>query len=242
MAVGQSKVFKMKKKVSVLAIIPARGGSKTIPKKNIKLFCKKPLIYWSIIQAKKSKRIDKVVVSSDSDEILSFAKKFHVETIKRPKKISGDNSQTEETLLHALNELEEKFDVSVLLQPTSPNRKPEDVDNALEYFNKKKLDSCFSGTLLEDFLIWKFSTKKKKFFSMNYNFKNRVMRQQREPEYVENGSIYIFKNNLLKTKKNRIGGKIGIYLMDFWQSLELDDPQDWILLQNIFKTYLSRYY
>ena len=238
---GQSKDFNMKKN-KVLAIIPARGGSKSIPKKNIKLYCKKPLIYWSIIQAKKAKKIDKIIVSSDSEEILRFAKKLKIETIKRPKKISGDKSQTEETLLHSLNQQHEKYDISILLQPTSPNRKPNDIDNAIKYFEKNKLDSCFSGTLLEDFLIWKFNNKSKKFVSMNYNYKNRVMRQQREPEYVENGSIYIFKNKLLKTKKNRIGGKIGIYLMDFWQSLELDDPQDWLLLENIFKTYLYKYY
>lgn len=223
----------------ILAFIPARGGSKGIPNKNIKLFNGKPLIEWTINSALKSKLISKVIVSSDSQKILSISKKLGAETVLRPKNISGDFATTESAIKHYIKNTKESFDTIVLLSPTSPIRKIKDIDNAIKEFKSKKLDSCFSASILLDFLIWKLN-KKKKYESINYNFQNRGTRQKRDPNYLENGSIYVFKTKLMKYHNNRIAGKIGIYLMNFWQSFEIDVKDDWKFLETIQKTYIKK--
>jgi len=186
----------------------------------------------------KSKLIHKVIVSSDSKKILSLSKNFGADVILRPKNISGDRSTTESAINHCIKNLEDSFDVIVLLSPTSPIRRKEDIDNAIKQFKLKKLDSCFSASRLNDFLIWKYNKKIKKFKSINYDFKNRGIRQNRELNYVENGSIYVFRRDLIKYKNNRIAGKIGMYLMNFWQSFEIDEKNDWKLLEIIQKNYI----
>lgn len=221
-----------------IAIIPARGGSKGIPNKNIKNFLGKPLIYWTIRAAKISKSINKVYVSSDSDEILKIASTYGADVIKRPKKISGDKATTESAMIHLLSEISNINLKSIcLLQPTSPLRLDYDIDNAYNVFFSEKYSSLFSGAELEDFLIWK-KNKKNIFKSINYDYKNRGRRQDRELEFVENGSIYISKPSLLK-KNNRLGGKIGFYKMHFWQSFELDNIEEWPLLEIMYKNYIK---
>lgn len=224
----------------ILAIIPARGGSKEIPKKNIKIFNGKPLIEWTILSALKSKLINKIIVSSDSKKILSMSRDLGVDTILRPKNISGDNDSVESAIKHALLKLKNKYEVIVLLSPTSPIRKINDIDNAIRYFKSKNLDSCFSAGRLTDFLIWNFNKKNKIYKSVNYDYKNRGIRQKRHQNFVENGSIYVFKNELIKNKNNRIGGNIGIYIMEFWQSFELDEKKDWKFLEIIQKNYILK--
>ena len=177
----------------VLALIPARGGSKGIPNKNIKLFNGRPLIEWSIKLALKSKLIDKVVVSSDSLKILNISKKLGAEVILRPKNISGDKATTESAINHCIKYFKNDYEAIILLPPTSPLRKLNDIDNAIKFFYLNKLDSCFSGSKLTDFLIWNYDKIYKKYTSINYDFKNRGSRQNRKLGYVENGSIYIFK-------------------------------------------------
>jgi N-acylneuraminate cytidylyltransferase len=224
----------------ILAFIPARSGSKGIPNKNIKLFNGKPLVEWTINSALKSKQVDKVVVSSDSKKILSISKKLGAEIVLRPKDISGDYATTESAIKHYIKKSKNSFETVVLLSPTSPLREKRDIDNAIKEFKSKKLDSCFSAAKLSDFLIWKLNKKTKKYESINYDFRNRVRRQNRELNYVENGSIYVFKTNLIKNKNNRIAGKIGMYLMNFWQSFELDEKDDWKLLETIQKIYIKK--
>lgn len=226
----------------ILAFIPARAGSKGIPNKNIKSFNGKPLIEWTIRSALQSKLISKVVVSSDSKKILSISKKLGTNTILRPKNISSDSAKTESAIRHFIKKSKELFDVIVLLSPTSPVRKMTDIDNAIKFFYSKNLDSCFSGSKLNDFLIWDFDINKKRFKSLNYDFKKRGIRQDRKSGYVENGSIYISKLNLIMKKNNRIGGKFDIFTMDFWQSFEIDEKEDWNLLEIIHKTYLKGVY
>ena len=226
----------------VLALIPARGGSKGIPNKNIKLFNRRPLIEWSIKLALKSKLIDKVVVSSDSQKILSISKELGAEVILRPKNISGDNATTQSAISHCIKYFNNNYETIILLSPTSPLRKKNDLDNAIKFFYSNKLDSCFSGSKLTDFLIWNYDKVNKKYKSINYDFKNRGSRQNRKLGYVENGSIYIFKPSLIIKKNNRIGGKFDIFNMDFWQSFEIDEKDDWKLLETIHKTYIMNKY
>ena len=228
-------------KKNTIAVILARGGSKGIPGKNIKSFLGKPLLAWTIIQAKISKNISKVYLSSDSDDILKIGKKYGALLIKRPKSISGDKAKSEEAVLHLLNELDYSPDGVVMLEPTAPLRQPADIDNCIQDFYINKWDSGFSGAILEDFLIWKIN-KKKKLFPINYNFKKKVPRQLREPEIVENGCIYIFTPKSIKKHNNRFGGKIGFSINQVWQSFEIDNIEDWKFVSLIFKEYILKKY
>lgn len=229
----------MKKKTII--IILARGGSKGIPGKNIKFFLGKPLLVWTIIQAKLSKQTSEIYLSSDSKKILEIGKKYKVQTVKRPKKISGDKAKSEDAVLHLLKKIKYNVDAIVMLEPTAPLRDYGDIDNCINHFYREKLDSCFSGALLDDFLIWKQNIKKK-LISINYDFKNRAPRQLREPQIKETGAIYVFKPEILKKYKNRLGGKIGFSVNKLWQCFEIDNIQDWFFVRLIFKNFLYKKY
>lgn len=220
--------MKKKQGLNIICIIPARGGSKEIPGKNLMSFCGKPLIAWSIEQAKASKYIGKVYVSSDDENILKVSGKSDAEIIKRPKKLATDISSSEQALLHAISYIKKfnkkTIDIIVFLQATSPLRTSEDIDNAIGLFISKKADSLFSAAALEDFCIWK--KEDKKLMSLNYNYNNRGNRQNRQSLYLENGSIYIFKPAILEKFNNRFGGKIEMYLMDYRKSFEIDTVED----------------
>ena len=125
----------------VLAIVPARGGSKRIPNKNIVEFCGSPLINMTLECSLNSEYIDEIVVSTDNKKISEVANKFNVEVIQRPKSISGDHSTTIDTVLHVLEYKNKGFEIIVLLQPTSPLRTANDIDRALEYYQDKNSKS-----------------------------------------------------------------------------------------------------
>ena len=233
--------MKTNDKKNTIAIILARGGSKGIPNKNIKSFLGKPLLAWTIIQAMISKNISKVYLSSDSEKILKIGKKYNAIAIKRPKNISGDKAKSEEAVLHVLDNIKYIPDAVVMLEPTAPLREPWDIDMGVENFYKDNLDTGFSGAILEDFLIWK-ENKRKKLTPINYNFKKKVPRQDREPEIVENGAIFIFKPSAIKKYNNRFGGKIGFFVNKFWQSFEIDNIDDWKFVKFVFEKYLLKKY
>jgi CMP-N,N'-diacetyllegionaminic acid synthase len=221
----------------VIAIILARGGSKGIPRKNVLEFAGHPLVAWSVIQAKISKEIDEVYISSDSDEILEIAQRYGAKIIKRPDDISDDSSKSEEAIIHALSILGSEQEMIIMLEPTAPLRKADDLDQCIRMFRNESWDSCFSGATLQDFLIWK-KDKNKELKSVNYDYKNQGPRQMREPDFVENGAIYMFKPEIMMKYKNRFGGKIGIFPNHFWQSFEIDEPEDWEFVELIFREYL----
>lgn len=225
----------------VVAIILARGGSKGIPRKNILNFAGHPLVAWSIMQAKNTKEIDKVYVSSDSQEILDISKRYGALTIKRPDEYSGDAAKSEEAILHALEVLGAKQEILIMLEPTAPLRKPKDLGEAIHMFRAEGWDSCFSGAALQDFLIWK-KDENGDLTSVNYDYKNQGPRQMRQPDFVENGAIYMFKPKIILQEHNRFGGKIGIYPNEFWQSFEIDDPDDWGFVELVFNKYLLSHY
>lgn len=221
--------------MNIACIIPARGGSKGIPKKNIIDFCGKPLIAHSIIQSKKSKYIKEVYVSSDSEEILKISEDFGAKPIKRPDEISLDNSSSEESIKHAINEILkiEKYDCIVFLQATSPIRETKDIDNAIEKLINGNFDSVFSSCELEDFLIWKKVNGGLE--SLNYDYKNRKRRQDSEKQFVENGSVYCFKIEGFIENNNRLFGKIGNSIMENWKMFEIDSIEDLDLCSYIFE-------
>lgn len=216
----------MKTPGNIVAIIPARGGSKSIPEKNIIDFCGKPLIAWSIIQARESKYIQQVFVTTDNEKIGKVSREYGAFIIDRPEELASDASSSEDALLHAMSEIEKQHDFeSVLfLQATSPLRESSDIDMAIEMFHSKKADSLFSASLYKDLCLWKDNANNME--SITYDFRDRKRRQDRNPYYLENGSIYIFKTHIIKQDNNRLGGKIIHYDMPVWKSHEIDDVED----------------
>lgn len=223
-----------------VAIIPARAGSKGIINKNIIDFCNKPLIGWSIEQAKKSKCIDEVYVSTDGEDIADVSKQFGAKVIWRPKEIANDIASSEEALIHAMDVIEKYDTVNrvVFLQATSPIRKRDDIDNAMSVFKRGNYDSLFSMSVLEDYCIWR--EENGHINSWSYDYRSRGRRQEREKMYLENGSIYIFTPELLRKNKNRLGGKIGTYEMPFNQSYEIDSVEDILTCEFFMKKCLER--
>ena len=158
----------------VIAIILARGGSKGIPKKNVLSFAGHPLVAWSIIQAKNTNEIDEVYVSSDSKEILKIADQYGAKTINRPQEFASDTAKSEDAILHALDVLEDDYEIIIMLEPTAPLRDPKDLGSAVKMFRSENWDSCFSGAILQDFLIWK-KDLHGNLISVNYDYKNQQM-------------------------------------------------------------------
>lgn len=211
-----------------IAIIPARGGSKGIPKKNIINLAGRPLIAWSIEQAKSSQLVDIVFVSTDDDEIAEVSCEYGAEVVKRPAQLAADTSSSEDVLLHAIDFIEcekkIKIDIVVFLQATSPVREKDDIDNAIRQYLSAKADSLFSCTRIEDHFIWE--EREGDYFSTNYDYRRRRLRQDIKPQYLENGSIYVFRPELIRRELNRLGGKITIYETAFWKSFQIDDWDD----------------
>lgn len=223
-----------------VAIILARGGSKGIPHKNLIDFSGKPLLAWSILQARAAKTIDEVYVSSDSDAILDVAACYGAKIIKRPDELSTDMATSESALLHALGVITAERGAEperiVFLQATSPLREPADIDGAVEAFVSQGADSLFSDAVLDDFCAWQDEDGVLK--GKTFDPFNRGRRQDRKPLYLENGSIYVFKPAVLRQVGNRLGGKIGRYSMDFWKSFEIDTIENVELCEFYFRKHL----
>jgi CMP-N,N'-diacetyllegionaminic acid synthase len=210
----------------LLAIIPARGGSIGIPKKNLTQLGDVPLIAYSITSALQSSMIDRVVVSTDSDEIAEIAILWGAEVINRPANISGPESTTEATLLHVLDTLafaEYIPSHSILLQPTSPFRIPGSIDEAFSNLIDHNFDSLLSVEP-SHLSLWENGPSTAK---ANYDFEDRAMRQEvMDRQFRENGSIYAFSTELLRDKNNRLGGRIGLHISTGIESLEIDTMFD----------------
>ena len=225
---------------NIVAIILARGGSKGIPAKNIINFCGKPLICWTIKQLQMVKEISSVWVSSDSEKILEISKEFGTEIIRRPSEISGDRAVSEEAWLHALKYIENEIgavDIVVAPQVTSPLRDPGDIERGIRDFNIQKYDSLFSCSPAKDLCLWE-KNSAGELCSVNYNYKVRKRRQDISKQYIENGSFYLFKPEILRKHNNRLGGKIGIVEMDYWKMLEIDSIEDLKICEALMKTFL----
>jgi len=226
--------------VNVVAIILARGGSKGIPGKNIIDFCGKPLIVWTIEQFQRAKGVDSIWVSSDSEEILAIGRSCNVETIRRPDDISSDVATSESGWLHALEIIESKVgkvDIAIAPQVTSPLREPADIERGLHDFQDQKCDSMFSCSVAEDLFFWE-KMPDGTLRSINYDYSNRKRRQDIPKQYIENGSFYIFRPEILKQYNNRFGGKIGMTQMEFWKMFEIDSMEDIKMCEALMKAFL----
>ena len=226
----------MNRNKKIVAIIPARGGSKGIPKKNIVDFCGRPLLAWSILQSKASRYVDDVYVSTDDADIAAVARAYGANVIDRPKEISGDTATSESALMHAVERIEKEgtsIRLIVFLQATSPLREPKDIDNAVHTLLQEKADSLFSAAEIGDLYIWK--KEKGGFKSFNYDYKNRKRRQDYGEQYAENGSIYVFTPDVLRAHNNRLGKKITISYMDLWKTFEIDTGHGLEFCQSLFQ-------
>tara|TARA_B100000963_G_C22550546_1_gene636564 strand:+ start:209 stop:889 length:681 start_codon:yes stop_codon:yes gene_type:complete len=210
-----------------IAIILARGGSKGIPRKNTIDLDGKPLILWSIEQALSSKVISVVYVSSDDDEILKLSENSGAVPIKRGAALSTDTATSEAGWLDVLGQTEpEQSENAVFfaLQATSPIREPSDFDLAYKQFCESELDSLFSAEVIRDHYIWKKTNHV--LYPDNFRYENRGMRQDMQPKYLENGSFYILNLKKFKIEKKRHFGKVGVYEMQKYKSIQIDQPDD----------------
>src|SRR6185503_19554676 len=186
---------------ATVAIIPARGGSKGIPRKNLVDLCGKPLLAWSILQARAARRIDSVWVSSDDAEILSVAERYGAQPIVRPPTISGDSASSEAAWLHAVEHIEAQgvpIGRVVGMQATSPLREGTDLDGGIEQYEREALDSLLSVCESEDFFIWQIDDAGRA-RCVNHDPAARKRRQEIEKRYLENGSFYVFTPDLLRS-------------------------------------------
>jgi CMP-N,N'-diacetyllegionaminic acid synthase len=221
-----------------LAVIAARGGSKGIPHKNLLDLCGKPLIAWTVEQARAARGVDVVAVSSDSDNILAAAEAAGAIGVRRPEDISGDLASSESAWLHALDATDERmgrFERVVALQATSPIRESSDIENALATFDRDHLDSLLSVCEVEDYFNWRIGQEGPE--PINYDYRNRRMRQQIEKRYLENGSFYVLVPSLLREQSNRLGGKIGFHVMERHKMFQIDRPEDVKLCAAIMRSY-----
>ena len=213
----------MKNKKKIIAIIPARSGSKGLLNKNIKLFNKKPLIYWTIKSALQSKYIDKCFVSTDSKKISNLSKKFGADSsFLRPKNISGHQSDISSTIIHTLKKFNNDYDIIILLQPTSPLRDVKDINQSLELFINKKLNTLISISKLDYPYEWILDKNK----NNNIKFINKKKfsnRQQTKLFYKANGAIYISKvDDYIKNKNFFNKDTYGFYMKNS-KSIDIDN-------------------
>jgi len=218
----------------VIAIIPARGGSKGIPRKNLVPVGGKPLLWWTLDQCRRTPEISLTCVSTDDEDIARLASQEGAEVIRRPPGLSGDDASSEAALLHALALIErtqgEDIELLVFPQATSPLRDPEDLIRGIEVMRSSRADSLFSCHIPEHLCLWE--VRDGAYSPVTYDYRHRTPRQL-EPKryYVENGSFYIVRPSLLKQTGCRLGGHIEVCLLEPWKGLQIDAPDDVSLVE-----------
>lgn len=230
----------MYKGKKIAALITARGGSKGIPKKNIRKLCGKPLIHWTVESAMKSKYIDKIFLSTDSDEIINPIKKFPVEVpFKRPKNLASDKATSTDVILHFINWMKlsgNEFDTLLLLQPTSPFRKSEHIDSSIKKFlGSKNALSLISVTenIKSPFLSRKISAGG--FVENLFNVKSEKRRQDIPVTYYINGAIYLMEVKNFEKYKTFQTSKTLSYIMPYYSSIDIDEPMDLKIAELYYK-------
>lgn len=218
------------------AVIPARGGSKGIPNKNLRTVGGVPLVVRTIRAALSSKSFAEVFVSTDDSEIASVARAAGAEVIERPPQISGDTASSESALLHALEWAEKRGmgrpDVLAMLQCTSPFTRAEDIAGLLETMSTNNADSAFTA-FQSHFFLWK---RQLNAVGINHDSSRRPRRQEREPEFVETGAIYAMKVAGFSIARHRFFGRIVAYLQPRARSLEVDEPEDLLIAEALART------
>lgn len=221
-----------------IAFIPVRGGSKSIPLKNIKEFCGKPLVYWNIDALHSVSSIDKIIVATDSDKIKDTVNSFgfdKVEIYDRNIENATDTASTESVVLEYISKSNlQSIDTFILVQATSPLTSQNDFENGLRLYDNGKYDSILSCSRTKRFFWNEDGT------SINYDYKNRPRRQDFKGTLVENGAFYINQVGNIIRDNNRLSGNIGMYEMPEHTEIEIDEPSDWIAAEQSMRKYDDR--
>lgn len=219
-----------------IAFIPVRGGSKSIPLKNIKLFCGKPLVYWNLLALESAKDIDKVVVATDSQEIKTTVLSFNFSKVMvydRNSENASDTASTEAVMLEYLQvSNHSRDDLFLLVQATSPLTQAKDFTQAINLLKNSDADSLLTTVRTKRF-YWQESGE-----PLNYDFTNRPRRQDFDGWLMENGAFYINKvGNILKDK-NRLSGKVMPYEMAEFTAVEIDEEDDWLVAESLMRKHI----
>lgn len=230
---------------NTICIIPIRSKSKSIKDKNIKKILNIPLCMYVLSSAVKSNMFNKIIIASDSERYFSIIK-MYIKKLKlnhkgifffrRSKKSSTDFAQTEIVLYEVLKE-NKNFQYCYLLQVTSPLLLKSDLIHSYNILTKNNYDSLFSAYRTRKFL-WE---KKNFFYSLNYNYKNRPMRQKKKYNYIETGALYAFKVKKFLKYKNRLFGKIGVAEIPEERSIDIDEKKDFDNAIEYISKYLSKF-
>jgi len=222
-----------------IAFVPVRCGSKSIPFKNIKLFCGKPLVYWSLLALENSENVDVVYLATDCTEIKQVVNSFDFSKVivyDRNPNNATDTATTESVMLEFINS--KKFsdeDLFLLVQATSPLMQTKDVDGSINQFQIKNCDSLLTCVRTKRF-FWN-----DKNIPINYDYKNRPRRQDFEGLLMENGALYMSTVGEIKDCQNRLSGNISVYEMDECTAVELDEDDDWVIAESLmYKNILNK--
>lgn len=220
----------------IIAIIPARGGSKGLPRKNIRLLAKKPLISYTIEEALKSEYINRIIVSTEDQEIANISKHYGAEVVKRPDSLSRDDSLTIDAVFHVIespNVQIEKLDVVILLQPTSPLRNLQDIDIAIDIFLKNECNSVISVCEYEHSPYWAYKIDDKFLKPLFENSYLKMRRQDLPKSFMPNGALYISTVGVLQEYKSFNSPKTLPYIMPLIRSVDIDNELDFIVAESI---------
>ncbi len=220
-----------------IAFIPVRGGSKSIPLKNIKLLAGKPLVYWSAKAANDARYIDKVIIATDSKEIKEAVKSFNLNKLEiydRNPENAKDTSSTESVMLEYIEVAKlNSNDKFFLIQATSPLLKSKQIDEMYKKMLEDNADSILSCVSNKRFFWTKNGA------AINYDYKNRPRRQDFDGCLMENGACYINSVGNIIKDKNRLSGKISTYTMPEYTSCEIDEPDDFIIIERLMEKHLN---
>jgi len=233
---------------TILAIIPARGGSKGIPGKNMRPFAGKPLIVHSIGSALRAPSVDRVIVSTDSEEIARISKDAGAEIpFLRPASLAQDDSSIMDAVTDLIEKLrlQERYEPThlLLLQPTSPLRTAEDIENAVRLLEKHQAESVVSLCRTENLLLSKDSRDRVAILNPEMALENS--NRQVLPNYfkLDGSMIYLVQTSTFLRERSFLGGKLVGYEIERWRAVDLDEPQDWVVGELIFQnqeTIMSR--
>lgn len=221
---------------TVLAVVPARGGSKGIPKKNVKLIAGKPLIAWSIEAALNSKYIDRVIVSTDCQEIASVSREHGADVpFLRPAELASDEATSVDVVIHAVQSVD-AADVVVLLQPTSPLRNSDDIDASIELFARNGEATVVSVTEAREAPHWMFSIKGGRLErAINGDGSIPTARQELPTYYTLNGAIYIVSRPKLFTQKTYLTPETVPFEMPTERSVDIDEMFDFFIAEKLLE-------
>lgn len=221
--------------MAVVAFVPVRGGSKSIPLKNIRNFCGRPLIYWNLKALEEAPEVDHVVVATDSPQIREVVKGFAFSKVllfDRSAESASDTASTETAMFDYLDRDGSRWtdkDVFVLAQATSPFTRREDFSGALQHFSEGGFDSLLSCVRFKRF-FWTADGQSK-----NYDYRQRPRRQDFDGEWMENGAFYVSTIAAIRASGLRISGHIGLFEMPEYTAIEMDEEDDWLMAEQLMR-------